>query len=515
MQVNPAVGRRTRSARPAPSRGAVATKEKVGFAFCVDLLDAYVRSRPGGRELLHRLTGETASDRARDAATAAMEGRGAGRVLLLSLTLAAGLNLQGCNHMILLAPTWNPTEDVQALGRLARPGQQKQSFHYRLGVAGTLSEDIFIRQKDKQGLARAVTSGVLGTLLATERYKMFAVDDEGAASRLASALLGTRSGGVFGARVLDDAARPASLASVVPECPVLEALLRVTVAVAPHGGQNADPNAMLVEEQQRPLVAHAWRAEHKEWLGNGRVERPAPAPRDGAAAGPPAAGPPAPAAASPAPFAAITTPVTTRTTTGGATAAVAGPAALPLSLSPSPPLRQPAPPEEPLVRHARSRLGVLRAMMTRDATVTVTVAGDASTQQHSMARDLAVAQWQTEWGEVVGDAARARFVAQLQRELDALVSEFPDRVVFGWLYRQQASAQHVLVWAANASNFEGLPGNSILGGGQALAMQTHGPGVFGLITTPCMGMPPNITAVGGGPLEVMDLGPCATSASAV
>ena len=249
----------------------------------LELVAAYVRSRAGGREMLQRLTGEKATDRARDAASAAMEGRGAGRVLLLSLTLAAGLNLQGCNHMILLAPTWNPTEDVQALGRLARPGQQKQSFHYRLGAAGTLSEDIFIRQKDKQGLARAVTSGVLGSLSAVERDLMFAVDADGAPSRLASALSGAPSGGVFGARVLDDAVRPAGFGSAVPECPALEALLGATVAVEPRGEQNDDPNAMLVEEEQRPLVAHVWRAERREWLGNGPVEPPAPAPREGAA----------------------------------------------------------------------------------------------------------------------------------------------------------------------------------------------------------------------------------------
>ena len=144
-------------------------------------------------------------------------------------------------------------------------------------------------------------------------------------------------------------------------------------------------------------------------------------------------------------------------------------------------------------------------MMTRDDAVTVTVAGNAITRQHSMASDLAVGQWQAKWGAVAGHAARVRFVTQLQSELDALVSDFPGRVVFGWLHREQASAQHVLVWAANASNFEGSPGSVIHGGGQASHMGTHGPGVFGIITTPCTGLPP-IAAVGGGALDVMDLG---------
>ena len=68
-----------------------------------------------------------------------MEGAGRGRVLLLSLRLAVGLNLQGgVSHMVMLAPEWNPSTDVQALGRLARPGQLKETFHYRLGVAGAM-----------------------------------------------------------------------------------------------------------------------------------------------------------------------------------------------------------------------------------------------------------------------------------------------------------------------------------------------------------------------------------------
>ena len=70
------------------------------------------------------------------------------------------------------------------------------------------------------------------------------------------------------------------------------------------------------------------------------------------------------------------------------------------------------------------------------------------------------------------------------------MSVAPGRVRFGRLVRSDASDTHVLVWAANAANFQGAAGDRIDGGGQAAAMQHHGPGVFGIITTPLAGMPP-------------------------
>ena len=67
----------------------------------------------------------------------------------------------------------------------------------------------------------------------------------------------------------------------------------------------------------------------------------------------------------------------------------------------------------------------------------------------------------------MGDAARLWFIADLQQQLDALKLDFLGRVAFGWLDRAAASAQHVLVWAANADNFKGATGSLIPGSGQA------------------------------------------------
>ena len=77
----------------------------------------------------------------------------------------------------------------------------------------------------------------------------------------------------------------------------------------------------------------------------------------------------------------------------------------------------------------------------------------------------------------------------LQAAFDSLACEFPGRVAYGWLVRAQASRTHWLVWGANVENVQGAPGERIPGGGQALAMATHGEGVFGIVTTPVAGVP--------------------------
>lgn len=48
---------------------------------------------------------------------------------------------------------WNPSTDMQAMGRVYRPGQTKACSIYRLFTAGTVEEVIFQRQSQKTGLA--------------------------------------------------------------------------------------------------------------------------------------------------------------------------------------------------------------------------------------------------------------------------------------------------------------------------------------------------------------------------
>ena len=47
-----------------------------------------------------------------------------------------------------------------------------------------------------------------------------------------------------------------------------------------------------------------------------------------------------------------------------------------------------------------------------------------------------------------------------------------------------ASAEHLMVWGANARNWRLPAGAKIPGSGQARCMGVQAPGVFGIVTTP-------------------------------
>lgn len=80
-------------------------------------------------------------------------GRSPFRVLLLSSKAGGvGLNLVGANRMIMMEPDWNPANDLQAMGRVWREGQDKPVFIYRLAASGTVEESILRRQTRKLDL---------------------------------------------------------------------------------------------------------------------------------------------------------------------------------------------------------------------------------------------------------------------------------------------------------------------------------------------------------------------------
>lgn len=59
------------------------------------------------------------------------------RVLLCSLRAnGCGLNLQAANHVILIDPYWHSSAEEQAIARVHRCGQQKQTYSYRFIVQG-------------------------------------------------------------------------------------------------------------------------------------------------------------------------------------------------------------------------------------------------------------------------------------------------------------------------------------------------------------------------------------------
>jgi SNF2 family DNA or RNA helicase len=79
--------------------------------------------------------------------------------LLSSKAGGCGINLVGANRLIMLDPSWNPADDVQAMGRVYRQGQTKPCTLYRLFTAGTVEEVIYQRQSQKGNLATVTVNG--------------------------------------------------------------------------------------------------------------------------------------------------------------------------------------------------------------------------------------------------------------------------------------------------------------------------------------------------------------------
>ncbi|XP_075682028.1 DNA repair and recombination protein RAD54B isoform X2 [Rhinoderma darwinii] len=92
--------------------------------------------------------------------------------LLSSKAGGVGLNLIGACHLILYDIDWNPANDIQAMARVWRDGQQRTVHIYRLLTTGTLEEKIYQRQISKQGLSGAVVD-----LAKKSEHIRFSVDE--------------------------------------------------------------------------------------------------------------------------------------------------------------------------------------------------------------------------------------------------------------------------------------------------------------------------------------------------
>jgi SNF2 family DNA or RNA helicase len=75
----------------------------------------------------------------------------AGRVLLASAKIAAeGLTLTEANHVIFVNRWWNPSANNQALDRIRRIGQERQTFSYSFEMINTIEERVssLLREKN-------------------------------------------------------------------------------------------------------------------------------------------------------------------------------------------------------------------------------------------------------------------------------------------------------------------------------------------------------------------------------
>ncbi|KAL5981352.1 SNF2 domain-containing protein CLASSY [Asimina triloba] len=84
----------------------------------------------------------------------------AARVLLASTAASAeGVNLTAASRVVLLDPEWNPSKTKQAIARAFRMGQERVVYVYRLLMFGTLEDEKYRTNQQKDRLARMIFVG--------------------------------------------------------------------------------------------------------------------------------------------------------------------------------------------------------------------------------------------------------------------------------------------------------------------------------------------------------------------
>ena len=121
--------------------------------------------------------------------------------------------------------------------------------------------------------------------------------------------------------------------------------------------------------------------------------------------------------------------------------------------------------------------------------------GDGISIKHLIGTGIAIDQW--EYAKAPKNVntlyAWYLYISYLTSQFEMLMEDYnvagSTRISYGTLDRNLASNNVIMIWGANSANVEGVNGEPIVGDGQAKAMQTYGPGVFGIISTPSTGPP--------------------------
>lgn len=108
-----------------------------------------------GRFKVARLDGSVSEKKRQDIVE--LFQRGQFDVLLLSTGAGGvGLTLTRASRVIIYDPSWNPSQDVQAVDRAHRIGQKQEVRIYRLFVAGSIEEKMYEKQIHKAGLETTI-----------------------------------------------------------------------------------------------------------------------------------------------------------------------------------------------------------------------------------------------------------------------------------------------------------------------------------------------------------------------
>jgi hypothetical protein len=144
--------------------------------------------------------------------------------------------------------------------------------------------------------------------------------------------------------------------------------------------------------------------------------------------------------------------------------------------------------------HFYKRLNILIIKLMKNPDVQIIVPGNSSTNEHYLAKGIAVDQWKKFKNDLYSDnikiVAWKIFFDYLTIKLQEIKDNFPNQVTYDTFDRTKASDLNIIVWGANTKNWEGENHTQIIGSGQAAAASPYGPGVFGIITTPSEGLPP-------------------------
>ena len=137
-----------------------------------------------------------------------------------------------------------------------------------------------------------------------------------------------------------------------------------------------------------------------------------------------------------------------------------------------------------ILKHIETRFDKLKDAMLIDSRVTATIPGNDPTD-HQLGPAYFEC-WKLADRDNYKNLTKVMYEYITSKILE-LIEKFDDRIKFGDVYYQNASAINYQLWSANAVNWNLPEGSKIPGSHQAHAMKIQVPGVFGIVVNPRYG----------------------------